>query len=273
MHNLLKGSTNNHHDEHMVKASENLNNYALGLFNMILEGRLLHLRDEQIFDRIMYFDDPDHLIDELKLLCRVIFILYILDVALSCNPKSYAIMQNISTICNVYESRKAKAKVSPKWNRNYILEQLSDMQSRLEREIPSFAITGFRLSNYMPSEVNNRVQSKMINNGSLVKEENASINILEDNREIVASLKEKKKSGCYIATAVYNDSNAPQVILLHQYRDQVLLNTVTGRMFVKFYYRVSPSIAIWLNNKNRINAIIRNWLDIYIRKIRKYHTL
>lgn len=41
---------------------------------------------------------------------------------------------------------------------------------------------------------------------------------------------------CFIATAVYGDKNAPQVQKLREFRDNVLMQSSTGRAFVNFYY-------------------------------------
>ncbi len=81
------------------------------------------------------------------------------------------------------------------------------------------------------------------------------------------SISKTKKSGCYIATAVYGCHDAPQVAALRDYRDEVLLKYITGRMFVKLYYMISPGIAAWLAGKNRLNATIRMVLDQVVMKI------
>ena len=39
-----------------------------------------------------------------------------------------------------------------------------------------------------------------------------------------------------VATAVYEDTNTPQVEALLDFRDQVLMDSVLERCFVKFYY-------------------------------------
>ena len=53
----------------------------------------------------------------------------------------------------------------------------------------------------------------------------------------------KAKGGCFVATAACGDPFAPEVMALSAFRDDVLLQTRFGRLFVRLYYAVSPSIA------------------------------
>ncbi len=61
------------------------------------------------------------------------------------------------------------------------------------------------------------------------------------------TLDEDKGGGCLIATATYGTELAPQVQLLREIRDNSLLNTESGTVFMKtfneFYYSFSPTIA------------------------------
>lgn len=77
-------------------------------------------------------------------------------------------------------------------------------------------------------------------------------------------------SGYFIATACYDNYDAPDVWLLRQYRDERLLNTPYGRAFVKAYYFISPSIAKVISRSPSVRAvIIRFLLEPVVRAVLK----
>jgi hypothetical protein len=55
-----------------------------------------------------------------------------------------------------------------------------------------------------------------------------------------------KKSSCFIATAAFRSTDAEPVMLLRQFRDEILLHSDSGRSFVHWYYHWSPRAAEWL---------------------------
>jgi len=65
---------------------------------------------------------------------------------------------------------------------------------------------------------------------------------------------------CFIATAAFGDTNAPQVDRLRDVRDRFLLNTSWGREFVRFYYRWSPPVAGWLKEHPTCALLTRTLL-------------
>ncbi|MCM1264075.1 MAG: J domain-containing protein [Butyrivibrio sp.] len=77
-----------------------------------------------------------------------------------------------------------------------------------------------------------------------------------------------QSGGCYIATAVYGSYDCPEVWTLRRYRDYVLLSNIFGRLFVKFYYRLSPSIVRWFGKKKWFNIFWRNKLDCIVNKLK-----
>jgi RNA polymerase subunit RPABC4/transcription elongation factor Spt4 len=69
---------------------------------------------------------------------------------------------------------------------------------------------------------------------------------------------------CFIATVVYDSVSAPEVQLLRNYRDSVLLCHGWGKALVQQYYKYSPPIAAWLQTKSFLRLVIRKVLDVFI---------
>ncbi|MBI2058827.1 MAG: Ig-like domain-containing protein [Nitrospirae bacterium] len=70
---------------------------------------------------------------------------------------------------------------------------------------------------------------------------------------------------CFIATAVFGSSTAPEVVSLRRFRDDILLTSAIGRRFVEFYYRTSPQIARWLQDKPALRSCLRFLLSLLSR--------
>ncbi len=86
----------------------------------------------------------------------------------------------------------------------------------------------------------------------------------------IQDLLKGKKSGCYIATAVYGDYNDPRVVELRKYRDEILLNTVLGRLFIGAYNLFGPTIAQALKNRYVINGMVKYVLNRIVSVIRHF---
>ena len=72
----------------------------------------------------------------------------------------------------------------------------------------------------------------------------------------------KKEDGifdCFIATAVYGNTDCPEVLCLRIFRDEVLCSNKLGRVLVYIYYSLSPPLARWLTTKPRISLFIRRF--------------
>lgn len=65
------------------------------------------------------------------------------------------------------------------------------------------------------------------------------------------------RNGCFIATAVYGDPQNPDLQVLRDFRDEVLLHSTVGRTFTFFYYRHSPPIADWLTKNSWACQVLR----------------
>ena len=81
--------------------------------------------------------------------------------------------------------------------------------------------------------------------------------------------KSTKKSGCFIATAVYGSYDAPEVLVLRRFRDEKLLTSPYGRKFVNVYYHYSPPIADFLKTRPKLAGVVRKILNtLFVRRIR-----
>lgn len=80
--------------------------------------------------------------------------------------------------------------------------------------------------------------------------------------------KEKaKKGGCFIATAVYGSYDAPEVLILRDFRDKYLVCSPIGLFIIKIYYKISPALVSKLTNP-RLKSLIRKYaLDPLVKCI------
>ena len=74
---------------------------------------------------------------------------------------------------------------------------------------------------------------------------------------------------CFVATAVYGSDVAPEVVLLRQYRDDILLHNSVGKIFVRFYYKLSPPIALWMQDKSLLKRTVKQPLDAFVNVVVK----
>lgn len=62
---------------------------------------------------------------------------------------------------------------------------------------------------------------------------------------------------CFIATAVYGSENAPDVLILRRFRDDILLSSMFGRFLINIYYRLSPPVARLLSSNSFLRRVVR----------------
>jgi len=79
---------------------------------------------------------------------------------------------------------------------------------------------------------------------------------------------DSSSSGCYIATCVYGSYDCPEVWTLRRFRDYRLMETVPGRAFVKFYYRVSPTVVRLFGDSQVFRGVWRWFLDKWVVKLK-----
>ena len=73
--------------------------------------------------------------------------------------------------------------------------------------------------------------------------------------------------GCYVATCVYGSYDCPQVWTLRRYRDDTLGSTWYGRLFIRTYYAISPTLVKWFGNTYWFKKLWKGKLDRMVAKL------
>lgn len=79
----------------------------------------------------------------------------------------------------------------------------------------------------------------------------------------------RNRARCFIATAAFESPLAPEVVELQYFRDEQLLKFRFGKLFVDFYYKVSPPIATFLDRIPSLKPLVRWFLRQLIICIKK----
>lgn len=77
-------------------------------------------------------------------------------------------------------------------------------------------------------------------------------------------------NGCYIATAVYGGYDCPELWTLRRFRDELLSTNYFGQVFIKFYYKISPSLVRCFGKNKIFNVFWRSFLDKLVFKLNKH---
>lgn len=77
----------------------------------------------------------------------------------------------------------------------------------------------------------------------------------------------KPSGGCYIATCVYGSYDCPQVWTLRRYRDDTLGATWYGRLFIRVYYAISPTLVRWFGKTTWFKRMWQGRLDKMVEKL------
>lgn len=122
----------------------------------------------------------------------------------------------------------------------------------------------------------NETKISLLDNLKVIKENEKNIHVFSSNVSddlIFGGSKpyssSSNSSGCYIATMAYGDYNHPQVLKLRRFRDEILHNSLLGRIFIKLYYAVSPKLVKHLQHSYKVNIYIKNLLDKFINQYLK----
>jgi len=91
-------------------------------------------------------------------------------------------------------------------------------------------------------------------------------------KEIPREIRTYEGSGCFIATASYGTPFAKEIDVLRQWRDKSLMTNLFGKVFVKFYYVVSPTIAHFISKSEKLKEVVRSVLNPFVKHLKNQIT-
>lgn len=92
--------------------------------------------------------------------------------------------------------------------------------------------------------------------------------LMRESREVHVPV-QIPKQGCFIATAAYGSAFAVELDSFREFRDTFLNQNLIGRIFVKNYYRYSPTFSKQIEKSNRKRFIPRILLNKILKVIKR----
>lgn len=75
-----------------------------------------------------------------------------------------------------------------------------------------------------------------------------------------------KGSACYVVTYCYTHQSE-EYTMMTRYRDEVLEKTIAGKLFIRFYYLVSPSLVVWASKSSVLDMMMRRMVHAVVQTI------
>jgi hypothetical protein len=89
-------------------------------------------------------------------------------------------------------------------------------------------------------------------------------------RPILITIEPTDNGPCFIATAAYYPFGTTQLSVLRNWRDSTLVRTRRGRVFIRVYYLLSPSIAWLVGRSEKLRRVVRCFLDQIVENILRF---
>lgn len=80
---------------------------------------------------------------------------------------------------------------------------------------------------------------------------------------------ERKRQGCFIATAAYGTPFASDINVLRRFRDSYLVHRKWGKKLVSMYYTLSPPIADFIAKSEPLKKIVRTFLSPVVETFKR----
>lgn len=144
-------------------------------------------------------------------------------------------------------------KLTSMGNQSQTKQSLSQNQSILQQ-----------IKNSAPKPAANSTVSKSIIQPKNYHPQNHQRNVSHNHQKNVKTT--QSPDYCFIATAIYG-TDAYETNKLRRWRDQYLLKTCYGSVFVYFYYKISPQLVPMIKKHRLLSIIIKAGLDIIVKKI------
>lgn len=143
--------------------------------------------------------------------------------------------------------------------RSHYFVQLEISESVLEAQEGVIDPNPVEISPETPIEVEKKLP---IENATLKKQENLTAEIIEHESDPNKNNNsEMQGGGCLIATAAFGSELSPQIQHLRELRDNTILQTKSGKLFLKsfneFYYLFSPTIADWERENKAFKDLVK----------------
>lgn len=82
-----------------------------------------------------------------------------------------------------------------------------------------------------------------------------------------------RAAGCFVATVAYGGYDSVNVKFLRAFRDEILSKYRLGRLFIWFYYRIGPNLALLVEKTPTMKNTARRHLDFLIKLIESHTSL
>ncbi len=78
---------------------------------------------------------------------------------------------------------------------------------------------------------------------------------------------EHAKSHCFIATSIYGNAHCAEVLILRNFKDNILSDSIPGIVIIFLYELIGPIIAKYIGRSKHIKSISKWCLDTIVQKI------